>query len=648
MAYPPFAEIDNNYTAFQQGQGDNGFPGQQMDVDLANLKFAVDDLNRFVRKFTTSTGRLIVDTNPVFPEHRTLKISEYLQRNNGDADAAFEEGINELYNRDDRDYFDGEGLRLATTRKFDVKTLAGVDVASVKWFRNFHFDVQNEIENEEFSLPATTTTDSPIVTVASTTGLRQGMHVAGTGIQDRNYILSVDSATQFTLTRNVHSGGTPTLTITDHAFLLDFAGFSSSTIFDVAESYFQCNGFVNVIRGPKRGTGCNIESCRMEFVRDYGALMWGDLANAIWFDGNEVIGNLDVGSAGFVSCTNDVYCRGNRFNRLHTSTYFGGSGNVILGNHLWGPTDGLQRVVLANRSWKTLIVGNYIDNGHIELSNEGRFLDGGMLDGVSITGNIFTASGAQPTDFTWIKIRPFGAAMGVTDVVVSDNVFWRLVDPDLVRVDSVIEDDGTISVNSYARVYWQNNVYENVTHRVQNPCRLRKVLATGDAASSLTFDFADKMPWGGPAKECVSLGMSDVTDAGGRACHPSWRVQDDGETGVHGEVQIDFALDDYLTGSKTYDPGNLADGAGETTTVTVTGAAGGDFASASWSANTQGVMLDAWVSAADTVTVRFQNETGGAVDLLSGTLRVRVRPSHNNVAGTFILTMTCNTGEASA
>lgn len=78
------------------------------------------------------------------------------------------------------------------------------------------------------------------------------------------------------------------------------------------------------------------------------------------------------------------------------------------------------------------------------------------------------------------------------------------------------------------------------------------------------------------------------------------------------------------TGSATYNPGNLVDGAGETTTVTVTGAALGDYASCSFSNDLQGITTTAWVSAADTVSVRFQNETGGAVNLASGTLRARV------------------------
>jgi len=79
------------------------------------------------------------------------------------------------------------------------------------------------------------------------------------------------------------------------------------------------------------------------------------------------------------------------------------------------------------------------------------------------------------------------------------------------------------------------------------------------------------------------------------------------------------------SGSATYDPANLLDGAGATTTVTVTGARLGDYAEASFSLDLQGITVTAWVSANDTVSVRFQNETGGAIDLASGTLRARVR-----------------------
>ena len=81
-----------------------------------------------------------------------------------------------------------------------------------------------------------------------------------------------------------------------------------------------------------------------------------------------------------------------------------------------------------------------------------------------------------------------------------------------------------------------------------------------------------------------------------------------------------------LFGSATYDPPNLVDGAGDTTTVTVTGASLGDFVEGiSFSNNLQGITVTGWVSSANTVSVRFQNESGSTLDLASGTLRVKVR-----------------------
>lgn len=79
----------------------------------------------------------------------------------------------------------------------------------------------------------------------------------------------------------------------------------------------------------------------------------------------------------------------------------------------------------------------------------------------------------------------------------------------------------------------------------------------------------------------------------------------------------------YRVGTATvFNPANLADGAGETTTVVAAGARLGDVAQVTFSLDLQGVQMFAWVSADDVVSVRFQNETGGAVNLGSGTIGV--------------------------
>jgi len=80
------------------------------------------------------------------------------------------------------------------------------------------------------------------------------------------------------------------------------------------------------------------------------------------------------------------------------------------------------------------------------------------------------------------------------------------------------------------------------------------------------------------------------------------------------------------TASKTWDPGSIADGNEEVTEVTVPEAKLGDFALASFSNDLTDLTLAAAVTATDTVTVQLGNWTGGALNLGSGTVRVKVIP----------------------
>lgn len=85
-----------------------------------------------------------------------------------------------------------------------------------------------------------------------------------------------------------------------------------------------------------------------------------------------------------------------------------------------------------------------------------------------------------------------------------------------------------------------------------------------------------------------------------------------------------FLLKSFLNTSVTYNPPNITNGSTATTTITVAGAALGDFVIASFSLALNGIRLYPEVTATDTVTVTFINNTGGDVDLASGTLKVKV------------------------
>jgi len=72
-------------------------------------------------------------------------------------------------------------------------------------------------------------------------------------------------------------------------------------------------------------------------------------------------------------------------------------------------------------------------------------------------------------------------------------------------------------------------------------------------------------------------------------------------------------------GTATYDPSSLADGVGETSAdIPATGAAFGDFVLVSAPYNLAGVVVTGYVKAANVISIRVQNESGGLLDLASG------------------------------
>lgn len=83
-------------------------------------------------------------------------------------------------------------------------------------------------------------------------------------------------------------------------------------------------------------------------------------------------------------------------------------------------------------------------------------------------------------------------------------------------------------------------------------------------------------------------------------------------------------LEKIIYKEATINPGNLADGVGETQSVAVSGAQLGDFVIVSAPYDLQDITVTAYVQAADTVEIRIQNESTATVNLDSGTWRILV------------------------
>lgn len=83
----------------------------------------------------------------------------------------------------------------------------------------------------------------------------------------------------------------------------------------------------------------------------------------------------------------------------------------------------------------------------------------------------------------------------------------------------------------------------------------------------------------------------------------------------------------------TIDVASLVDGAGATSAQSFPGAALGDFVLASFGVDLAGITVTAYVSSANNIAIRVQNESGGTLDLASTTVKVivlRLKPGAEN------------------
>lgn len=99
-------------------------------------------------------------------------------------------------------------------------------------------------------------------------------------------------------------------------------------------------------------------------------------------------------------------------------------------------------------------------------------------------------------------------------------------------------------------------------------------------------------------------------------------------TSRRGNDQFRGLFSDTWSVSATLDASSLADGVGETNTIAVPGVALGDIVlNVSLKIDVSGISITPYVSAANVVSIRFQNESGGTLDLASTTVRcIVVRP----------------------
>lgn len=192
----------------------------------------------------------------------------------------------------------------------------------------------------------------------------------------------------------------------------------------------------------------------------------------------------------------------------------------------------------------------------------------------------------------------------------ADNAFWN-----------GLQFAGPIATESGTSRYPITSLYHRAG-TATNPTDYELVMALGNMGTLRgSLAFAAPAVDGGQIR--LGFGSGNVSEEGVKVA----RTSSSQVTVSLSPTQVGggAVLKKMLSATATYDPPSTANGAAWSTTITVTGAAVGDNVMVSHSSVTSGDWnLYGYVSAANTVTVYGRNNTGGTVDLASGTLRATV------------------------
>ena len=293
------------------------------------------------------------------------------------------------------------------------------------------------------------------------------------------------------------------------------------------------------------------------------------------------------------------------------------SGLHIIGNDIRDVRTGIDVGHFDNTNIvrDVFIIGNYIES----TTTDAWVTAAALHAGISCIGANATYR-VQNLTIIGNTIRNFFTTSGLVPSGDFSNITVSFADQAVVSGNIVV---GAGSINSNAGIY--------VVGNSNNPTITGNILQGTMAAGGIRF--AGVVATSG-AISGNTISQDNTTDIAVYITGSTLSGFTFGENATNADAGYEFSVATstvalkgfFRSGSATFNPVSLDNSIGESTDVTCTGAAPGDYAEASFSLDLQGITMTAAVKSANIVTVRFQNGTGGTINLASGTLRVRTRP----------------------
>ncbi len=455
----------------------------------------------------------------------------------GDEELAFKKAFQALLNFSDHESLDLCGRRIAVSAPIDMQAAEGSKTvfAIRRAIRNGQFQ---PVDGPAWDPTVVTTTGSysasdplRLTNVANIGQIAVGSLVTGAGVGREIYVRAVDTVSNtLTLSQELYgAAASQTYTFTRFKYLLDFSGFDDLAQFIIDDVEFLCDGTASGIMLAKEGLTFHLRDCFINKPRDRGLTSSGGGCQGMMIDRCQIISNEqnlsveDRTTVGFNANANDVKIRDNRAVRFKHFCVLAGSGNLITGNH-WFHGDntslGVRKagIVITSPNCKSVVTGNYIDNNFIEWTNEHDATPAlGVqysFGGLTITGNIFTASDVAPW-FTWIVVKPYGAGHYIHGFSVTGNVF-RALGGSIDRVESVDSTFAGLDYGRFRNIVFAANTFTAVNNVAVNPVSILHTQAT--AAQTWVVEGGPYMPFGGRVRNVEAICPDGkLTDANGNA-----------------------------------------------------------------------------------------------------------------------------------
>lgn len=468
-------------------------------------------------------GHVVMPTEAILSLTKDFDLPTYIDAFGGDEEMALRKAIQSLMNNADHESLDLAGRRVTMTEPLDVQ--AAVPNRTTYAQRRVLRNGQLRAEGTGWSA-ATTTSQATysasnkwrLTNVSNIANIEKGSLIQGAGVGREVYVKDINVGQQeITLSQPLSDAqGTQNYTFTRYRYMLDFSGFERLDKFELDNIEFQCSETANGVMLAPTGTIMVVRDCVFNRPGHRCITSIGDGCQGMLVDRNQFIsregGTLTQNRVGVALNTNgnDVKIRNNRASQFRHFAVVSGAHGIITGNHFFQgdpSASGVRSagIVLCLRACNTQISGNYVDNCHIEWTNEREpepdFAGGFGFAGLSITNNVMLCSDVAPW-FSFIVVKPYGTGHFVNGLNVSGNTFRSVG----IVIDRAERADTSFAPMDFARmrsVNFAGNTYHNIESGAENPLLVRH--GQNSHTQVWEVDTNDRLPFRSYALEVQSL-----------------------------------------------------------------------------------------------------------------------------------------------